>query len=85
MEPCRFDMGCSRPLCPYGHSGRRAARWAALWSNLAMEEDEARATDNGRLLEAVEKTPKDHISEGILEQFVEAFDEPVPPLSGGKC
>ena len=23
MDPCRFDMGCWRPLCPF----RRAARW----------------------------------------------------------
>ena len=22
MEPCRYDMECWRPLCPYGHSGR---------------------------------------------------------------
>ena len=39
MEPCRYDMGCWRPLCPYGHSGRRAVRWAALWSFFAMQEE----------------------------------------------
>ena len=38
MELCRYDMGCWRPLCPYGHSGRRAARWSALWALLAEQE-----------------------------------------------
>ena len=40
MEPCRFDMACWRPLCPFSHSGpSRAARWAAVWSFLADQEE----------------------------------------------
>ena len=48
MEPCRYDMGCWRPLCPYGHSGRRAATWAALWRFLADMEDEASSRSSSR-------------------------------------
>ena len=68
MEPCRFDTGCWRPLCPYGHSGRRAARWAALWAFLAMQEEE-------EVFEGPENIPKKGIHERIVEQTV---DVPVP-------
>ena len=38
MEPCHFDMVC--PLCPYRHGGTgRAARWAAIWTFLADQEE----------------------------------------------
>ena len=71
MEPCRYDMGCWRPLCPYGHSGRgRAARWAALWSLLAKQEVE----DD---LEVVKVIPAEDGSERFMEQDV---DVPVPPV-----
>ena len=40
MEPCRFDMGCWRPLCLFRHSGRRATRWIAVWRLLAEQEEE---------------------------------------------
>ena len=40
MEPCRFDMGCWSPICPFRHSGRRAARWIAVWRLLEEEEEE---------------------------------------------
>ena len=90
MEPCRFDTGCWRPLCPYGHSGRgRAARWAALWSLLALQEKEddleAVKVIPERFVEQnadvlvppvvaeVEIIPKEHISE---RKFVD--DVPVP-------
>ena len=33
-------MGCWRPLCPFRHSGRRAARWIAVWRLLEKQEDE---------------------------------------------
>ena len=40
--PCRYDMGCWRPLCTFRHSGpSRAARWAAVWGLLAKMEEEA--------------------------------------------
>ena len=69
MEPCRFDMGCWRPLCPFGHSGRRAARWAALWSHLAMEEkDQIVDVPEPQIMEDIlnEITPRKHIWERIL-------------------
>ena len=68
MEPCRYDMGCCRPLCPYGHSGRRAVRWAALWSFLAMQEE---GDEN---LEGF----KERFQERIVEQTV---DVPVPQVA----
>ena len=68
MEPCRYDMGCWRPLCPYGHSGRRAVRWAALWSFLAMQEE---GDEN---LEDI----KERVHEHIVEQTV---DVPVPRVT----
>ena len=40
MEPCRYDMACWRPLCPFRHSGRRAARWIAVWRLLEKQEEE---------------------------------------------
>ena len=40
MEPCRFDMRCWRPLCPFRHSVRRAARWIAVWRLPGEQEDE---------------------------------------------
>ena len=64
MEPCRFDMGCWRPLCPYGHSWRRAARWAALWSFLAMEED---ANIHERIVEQTASVSVPQINEEIVE------------------
>ena len=33
-------MGCWRPLCPFRHSGRRAARWIAVWRLLEKQEEE---------------------------------------------
>ena len=68
MEPCRYDMGCWRPLCPYGHSWRRAVRWAALWSFLAMQEE---GDEN---LEEI----KERVHEHIVEQTV---DVPVPQIA----
>ena len=36
MEPCRFNMACWHPLCPFRHSGPgRAARLAAVRSSPA--------------------------------------------------
>ena len=71
MEPCRFDTGCWRPVCPYGHSGRgRAARWAALWSLLAKQEVE----DD---LEVVKVIPVEAGSERFAEQNAGV---PVPPV-----
>ena len=72
MEPCRFDMGCWRPLCPYGHSGRgRAARWAALWSLLAKQEEE----DDFGVVKAI---PAEDGSERFVEQDA---DVSVPPVA----
>ena len=35
LEPCRFDIACWRPPCPFRHTGAgRAARWAAVWTLL---------------------------------------------------
>ena len=76
MEPCRYDMGCWRPLCPYRHSGRRAARWAALWSLLAEQEAQIVDVPVPQIVEdAVTIIPKEHISE---RNFVE--DVPVPQI-----
>ena len=79
IEPCRYDMGCWRPLCPYGHSGRsRAARWAALWSLLAEQEAQAEDVPVPQIVEdAVTIIPKEHISERIIEQV---HDVPVPQI-----
>ena len=62
-----LNVDCWRPLCPYGHSGRgRAARWVALWSLLAKQDEE----DD---LEVVKV---------ILVRFVEQnADVPVPPVT----
>ena len=62
MEPCRFGGGCWRPPSPYGHSGRRAARWAALWTFLACQEDE-----NLEEIKAI-------LGEGIPDRIVEQID-----------
>ena len=78
MEPCRYDMGCWRPLCPYRHSGRRASRWAALWSHLTEEEDQIVDVPVPQIMEdAAEIIPKAHISE---RKFIEAFDVPAPQI-----
>ena len=78
-EPCRYDMGCWRPLCPYGHSGRsRAARWAALWSLLAEQEAQVEDVPVPQIVEdAVTIISKEHISERIIEQV---HDVPVPQI-----
>ena len=88
MEPCRFGAGCWRPLCPYGHSGRgRAARWAAVWTLLASQEEnlevikvipERFAEQNADVpvppvVAVVEITPEEHISERT-----QIVDVPVP-------
>ena len=71
MEPCRYDKGCWRPLCPDGHSGRgRTARWAAVWSLLAKQEVE----DD---LEVVKVIPAEDGSERFVEQNA---DVPMPPV-----
>ena len=90
MEPCRFDTGCWRPLCPYGHSGRgHAARWAALWSLFAKQEEDdlevvkvIPAEDGSErfvpvlpVAAVVEITPEEHISERT-----QIVDIPVPQL-----
>ena len=69
-EPCRFDTGCWRPLCPHGHSGHgRAARWAALWSLLAKQEEDD--------VEVVKVIPAEDGSERVMEQNA---DVPVQPV-----
>ena len=70
-EPCRFDTGCWRPLCPYGQCGRgRAARWAALWSLLAKQEVE----DDLEVVKVI-------LAEDGPERFVaQDADVPVPPV-----
>ena len=77
METCRFDTGCWRPLCPYGHSGRgRAARWAALWSLLAkqeVEDDFEVVVSVPPVVAVVKITPAKH----ILERM-QIVDVPVP-------
>ena len=88
MEPCRFDTGCWRPLCPYGHSGRgRAARWGALWSLLAKQEVEKESPDETPQTQYINKvvdvsvvqllqvTLKKDSTEVQLEQYVEFTTE----------
>ena len=63
MDACRHGSGCWRPLCPYAHSGRRAARWAAIWALLADQES--------GILEELKDNLGERIPERIVEQTVE--------------
>ena len=63
--------GCWRPLCPCGHSGRRAAKWAAIWNLLAFQEED--------VLEVIKDSRVERISERSMEQIV---DVPVPQILG---
>ena len=56
MDARGYGSGCWRPLCPYGHSGGRAARWAAIWS--LLEEN----------VEVIKVIPGECIPEHIVEQ-----------------
>ena len=77
-EPCRFDGGCWRPLCPFRHSGAdRAARWAAEWALLAAHEriDEQIVhmpvpQIAAKIPEVVETITKEHISDDLPVQQV---------------
>ena len=63
MEPCRYDVECWRPLCPFRHSGRaRAARWAAVWALLAQHEQSA---------ETVKLTPQVQVQDRSAERIQE--------------
>ena len=65
MEPCRFDMGCWRPLFPFRQSGTgRAARWAAMWQDLADMEDKASSRPSSR---SASRTVFEHVKEDTLE------------------
>ena len=74
MKPCRYDMGCWRRLCPYGHSGRRAVRWAALWSFLAMQEG---GDEN---LEGIKERVHEHIVEQTVDVQVPQIATKIPEV-----
>ena len=65
-------------------SRTRARGMAELWNLLAIQEaehivDVPVSQIMEEIVNAIETAPKEHTSERVLEQFVEAFDEPVPP------
>ena len=95
MEPCRFDVGCWRPLCP--HSGRRAARWTAVWRLLEEQEEELheRIVEQNvdvpvpqiivpvplqeETDEVIKLFPAERVPERTVEQIV---DMPAPQIQG---
>ena len=81
MEPCRFDMGCWRPLCPYGHSGRRAARWAALWRYLEEEKASSRSTSRSVSEHCNDDLPVPQVMEELLEKFENIPQERISELT----
>ena len=65
MDACRYGSGCWRPLCPYGHSGGRAARWAALWA--LLENQEYGSEDERTVERTIDEPPKVNLAESSGE------------------
>ena len=72
-------IGCWRPLCFHGHSGRRVARWAAL----ADMEDEASSRSSSRSTSRIvsdhrnDDLPVPQVMEEILEVCENIHQEPI--------
>ena len=64
MDACRDGSGCWRPLCPYGHSGGRAARWAALRHFLATQEEAGENLEEIKVI-SEERTPEDTVEQTV--------------------
>ena len=84
MDACRYGSGCWRPLCPYGHSGGRAARWAALWA--LLENQEYGSEDERTVERTIDEPPKVNLAESSGEagsSWSGAHDttSPAPPIS----
>ena len=79
MEPCRYDMGCWRPLCPFRHSGRaRAARWAVVWALIAQQEQSAELPVPLVVEEILEVA--EHIHQERIFLVTDRMTRPVPSL-----